>query len=110
MGCSMDDAWPFPDVEDTEVITLGRILRGDAPLLLVTHDEDDGGWQFLDGEHVFEEDAAIIRLGEMVQFDPSLRELADLPAGSYAWRAGTDQPWSKAAGEPPAVLPSGSGS
>jgi hypothetical protein len=106
----MDAAWPFPDREDTEVITLGRILRGDSPLLLVSHDEDDGGWQFLDGEHVFEEDAALVCLGEMVQFDPSLRELADLPAGSYAWRASRDRPWSRAAGEPPVVLPSWGGS
>src|SRR4051795_3595191 len=97
--------WPFDDPEDTEVICLVRILSGACPLLLVTHDEDDGGWQFLDGEHVFEEDAAIVRLGEMVQFDPSLRELANLPAGSYAWRASQDRPWSRAAGEPPVVLP-----
>src|SRR3954454_17260676 len=101
----MDAAWPFPDSEDTEVITLERILRGDSPLLLVSHDEDDGGWQFLDGEHVFEEDGVIVCLGEMVQFDPSLLELANLPIGSYAWRASQARRWPRAAGEPPVVLP-----
>ncbi len=102
---SPDGAWCFSDPADTEVITLARILEGSAPLLLVTHDEDDGGWQFLDGEHVFEDDAVVACLGEMVQFDPSLLELADLPVGWYAWRTRPDQPWTWAAGEPPSVLP-----
>ena len=98
--------WPFDESEDTEVICLQRILRGDAPLLLVTHDDDeeDGAWQFLDGEHVFEEDAVVVCLGEIVQFDPSLRELADLPPGSFAWRAQPDQPWQRGQGDPPTNL------
>jgi hypothetical protein len=101
----MSTDWPFPEPENTQVITLDRILRGEALLRLVTHDEDDGSWQFLDGEHVLEEDALVVDLGEMTQFDPSLLQLAELPLGSYAWRGGPDQPWSRAAGEPPCVLP-----
>src|SRR5208283_4653312 len=77
-----------------------RILRGYSSLVLVTHDAEDGGWQFLDGEHVFEEDGAIVLLGEMVQFDPSLLELADLPVGWCAWREAPDRPWHRAQGEP----------
>ena len=103
-GDDPDFAWPFLEPPDTEVITMARILRGETPLLLVTHDEDDGGWQFLDGEHVFEDDAVVVGLGEMSQFDPSLLGLGDLPTGSYAWRTGTDQPWSRAGGEPPGNL------
>ena len=101
----MSTEWPFPDPENTPVITLDRILRGEALLRLVTHDEDDGSWQFLDGEHVLEEDALVVDLGEMTQFDPSLLQLAGLPLGSYAWRGRPGQPWSRAAGEPPCVLP-----
>jgi hypothetical protein len=96
-----ENNWPFADPEDTAVITLGRILRGEAPLLLVTHDEDDGSWQFLDGEHVFEEDAAVVGLVEMVRFDPSVLELADLPLGAYARRADLSQPWVRGTGDPP---------
>jgi hypothetical protein len=101
----METAWPFPDPKETEVITLGRILRGEAPVRLVTHDLDDGAWQFLDGEHVFEEDAVVVLLGEIVQLDETLVELADLPPGAYAWRPDPGRPWSRAAGEPPATLP-----
>lgn len=96
-----DPSWPFRDSEDTVVITLARILSGESPLRLVCHDDDDGCWQFLDGEHILEEDAAVISLAEMVQFDPTLRELADLPEGAYAWRPDPDQPWQRAHGEPP---------
>jgi hypothetical protein len=92
--------WPFADPMDLAVITLGRIVREGAPLLLVTHDEEDGAWQFLDGEHVFEDDALVVSLFEMVQFDPSLRELADLPVGWFAWRASPGEPWQRNPGEP----------
>ncbi|MDR3638432.1 MAG: hypothetical protein P4L84_31805 [Isosphaeraceae bacterium] len=96
-----DNTWPFGDSEDTAVITLGRILRGETSLLLVTHDEDDGSWQFLDGEHVLEEDAVVVGLAEMVQFDPSLLELADLPEGAYARRSAPGQSWIRGDGDPP---------
>ena len=73
--------WRFDDPEVTEVITLERILRGESNVLLVTHDLEDGTWQFLDGEHVFESDGVTVLLGEMIQYDPSLESLADLPPG-----------------------------
>src|SRR4051794_10486975 len=99
-GPSMATSWSFLDPPGTAVITLHRILRGESPLRLVTHDEDDNGWQFLDGEHLFEEDAAVVSLGDMTQLDESILELADLPLGAYAWRAGPEQPWSRGVGEP----------
>ena len=99
------DAWPFADPENTAVITLARILRGESPLLLVTHDEDDGCWQFLDGEHVFEEDAAVVSLADMARLDPGILALTDLPPGWYAWRTHSAEPWRRAEGEPPPILP-----
>jgi predicted adenylyl cyclase CyaB len=97
----MDSTWRFTEPEETEVITLERILRGASSVLLVTHDQDDGAWQFLDGEHVFDDDGAVVCLGEMVQLDPSLGPLNDLPVGWYAWRADPGQPWQRGEGEPP---------
>lgn len=93
----MSTAWPFPDPEKREVITLGRILRGDSAILLVTHDLEDGGWQFLDGEHIFESDGLAVQLGEIAQFDPSLNALADLPPGWCATRSHPDEPWTRIA-------------
>jgi hypothetical protein len=94
--------WPFADPQDAEVVTLGQIVRGEAPIRLVVHDADDGGWQFLDGGQVFEEDGEVVLLGEIAQLDPSVLELAELPVGWHAWRPSVDQPWRVVEGEPPA--------
>ena len=96
----MECDWQFADSPSTVVVTLERILRGESSLLLVTHDAEDGGWQFLDGEQVFEEDGTTVLLGEIVQFDRSLIDLADLPAGWNAWRDSPGQAWQRAEGEP----------
>jgi hypothetical protein len=95
------NTWPFEDPAETEVITLDRILDGRSSILLVTHDADEeSSWQFLDGEQVFEDNGVTVLLGEIVQFDPSLLDLADLPCGWHARRDSADQPWTRAEGEP----------
>ena len=93
--------WPFEEEADAEAITLDRIMAGEAPVLLAARDDD--GWQFLDGEHVFEEDGVVVLLGEMLQFDPTLRGLAGLPVGWYAVRTAPGAEWRRAEGEPEAV-------
>jgi hypothetical protein len=67
--------------------------RRSAPILRVCHDADDGAWQFLHGGPVSEEDAAVVGLGRMLERDPSLRELADLPEGWIAERADVGSAW-----------------
>src|SRR6516225_4354407 len=42
----MRESWPFSDAENTATITLKRIIDGTAPILWVSHDLDDGIWQF----------------------------------------------------------------
>ena len=89
----MGDDWPFEEPRNLAVITTKRIVREGWPILLVSHDEDDGGWQFLDGEPAEVEEALVVGLAEVVAQDPSLRALSDLPLGWQAWRAAPDQPW-----------------
>ena len=91
----MPEDWPFADPENLAVFTLKRIVRGESPVRLVSHDEDDGGWQFLDGAGADVEDAAIVSLLCMVELDPSLVELADLPVGWSAVRSGPFDPWER---------------
>jgi hypothetical protein len=86
------DAWPFEDPPNTASITTRQVLEG-APVLLVTHDADDGGWQFLSGATVDEADGRVVGLGNMLARDPSLGELADLPEGWRARRAARGNPW-----------------
>jgi hypothetical protein len=96
-----DPDWPFSDPPETEAFTLARIAEGDAPIRLVTHDADDGAWQFLDGEAVLESDAALVPLGLLAALDRSILELADLPLGWYATRPEPGAPWARSEGEPP---------
>ena len=84
--------WPFADKPNTASITTRQVLEG-APILLVTHDEDDGGWQFLCGTTNDPADARVVGLGQMLRRDGTLGELADLPEGWRASRASADGPW-----------------
>lgn len=57
------------------------------------HDDDDGMWQFLDGEDVSESDARILGLKEVIDIDTSLVQLADLPMGWVACRETIFNQW-----------------
>ena len=42
----MDD-WPFADPPNVVSITVRQVVDRGEPILLVAHDAEDGGWQFL---------------------------------------------------------------
>ena len=96
----MSDEWPFEAPRNTAVITTVRVTDHDYPVLLVTHDSDDGGWQFLCGGAAGANEARIIGLEEAVNRDPTLRELADLPEGWCARRDNLKSPWRREPNEP----------
>lgn len=90
----MDD-WPFDDPENVATMTVRQVTHGGQPILLVSHDADDGMWQFLTGGPVEMVDAMIVSLREVYQIDPSIAELADLPLGWQAWRSSAGEPWQR---------------
>lgn len=83
-----DDDWAFPVGPETRVITTKRIVMEDRPITYVVH-EPDGGWQFLDGDDVTEEDGTMVHMDHLVGAHPRLREVADLPRG---WEAEYEPP------------------
>ena len=85
--------WPFADRPNTASITTRQVLEDGAPILRVTHDDDDGCWQFLCGTTDDPADARVVGLGEMYARDATVGELADLPEGWKAWRAAPGLPW-----------------
>ncbi len=89
------DRWPFDDSQTLAVITLDRVINGAAYLSCVSHDGDDGGWQFLDDGDLTEDNAMIISLCEVAAYDSTIRELFDLPVGWYAVRDDLAQPWKR---------------
>jgi hypothetical protein len=88
--------WPFDQPSNCAVFTIRQILEGAEPILHVTHDLDDEGWQFLGRGDAKVEDCKIVGLGEMVSKDASLYKLADMPPGWHAWRKSVNEPWIKA--------------
>jgi hypothetical protein len=85
--------WPFDQPPNCAVITLRQIVDGSQPILRVTHDSDDHGWQFLAIDDARVEDAAVVSLQTILNVDPSLVEVADLPPGWHAWRPSITDAW-----------------
>lgn len=84
--------WPFSETENTAVITTLRVVRQESPVLCVVHDEN-GDWQFLDGNDIRTEDAVVVSLGSIVKRDNSLASIAGLGSGCQAWRENIGYSW-----------------
>src|SRR4051794_29943151 len=92
----MSSNWPFDQPANCAVISLRQIFLEGAPILLVSHDADDHGWQFLDNLSAPQEsDAMVVSFSQVVDLDPSLIQLADLPPGWRAWRESRDAQWTR---------------
>ncbi len=76
------------------VLTTAAVLAG-APILLVSHDEDDGGWQFTCGTTNEPADGRIVHLEEIVTMDPTVAAVADLPLGWVAFRSAVGGDWNR---------------
>lgn len=94
----MDIEWKFDDPENVAVYTTKGIMKGGKFISYVSHDDDDGAWQFHDDTpgSVPESEAMIVSLKRMVELDSTIAELADLPLGWHAWRVSINSAWSRA--------------
>jgi hypothetical protein len=90
---TIQENWPFDDSPNLAVITTRQITDQGVPILFVSHDGNDGGWQFLTGGPLIEEDARVVALRRIWTLDPSVGELADLPLGWQASRGTVREKW-----------------
>ena len=95
--------WPFDQPKNCATIVSKSIINGSKPILHVSHDEDDHGWQFLDGASEEIDDLVIIGLAHILEIDPSMSKLANLQPGYEASRANSHSEWiiKKSPPEPP---------
>ena len=84
--------FPFVDSPDTAVITCHHVLEG-SPILRVTHDADNGMWQFLCSHSHETDEARVISLREALTLDASLRRIARMPCGCIAVRSDAKARW-----------------
>lgn len=89
----MDYDFPFDDAPNTATIVCRHIIEQTAPILYVSHDEDDGMWQFLCGKQHETDDAKLVSLKWVYEHDPSVAVLKTMPTGSYAERESPQDKW-----------------
>jgi hypothetical protein len=87
------DSWPFDQPRNCAVIVTREVFDRTEPILHVTYDSDDDGWQFAGVTYSGPEHAKVMALHEVVRMDSSLLELSKLPVGLHAWRHAVKEPW-----------------
>lgn len=85
--------FPFYDAPNTATITCCHIIEHREPILYISHDKEDGMWQFLCGKSHEIEDARLVSLISIFELDNSVGILKDMPCGHYAERATQDDDW-----------------
>jgi len=85
--------WKFHDQPNTACFTTSQVIKG-SPILRVYHDYD-GDWQFHGSpkSSAHGNDAKLVSLQSIVDHDPSLSALYDLPYGWRAERKSLSSPW-----------------
>ena len=65
------------------------------PILTVSHEAEDEAWQFINGWGDTEEGAKpiLVHVEHIIELDPSVLPLADLPLGWLAWRKTREDQW-----------------
>lgn len=87
--------WKFPDPPHTRVFLSQTVQDKKEKITYVSHDSDDGSWQFL-GDSMSEEGGPVIScFHHPIDDDPTLKELHDLPLGWYAVRDKPGDPWER---------------
>ena len=87
--------WTFSDSLDVAVFTNKRIVGGGDWIQQVSHDSDDGAWQFHPAGGTSENEASVVSLKTIVEIDPSVISLADLPLGWQASRKSMNSEWQR---------------
>ena len=88
--------WPFEDPPNVAVIATPDVMNGSAWIAFISHDEDDGSWQFHGPRDSDPSEAEVVALRRVLALDPSIGAVADLPLGWQAWRAAPNAPWQRA--------------
>jgi len=85
-------SWKFSDTPHTGVILSKAVNEGKEDINFVSHDLDDGMWQFL-GDSMSDTGGVLVCFHHPIDRDASLKELTDLPIGWYAEREKPGAPW-----------------
>ena len=85
----------FKDSLDTAVFTTIFVVTDKKEVTYVTHEFEDEAWQFFSDDQFedYEKVSMIVGLGEIIDLDKTLIEIADLPLGYIATRQSIRDKW-----------------
>ena len=89
----VDQKFPFYDEPNTAAIVCSHVINREELILFVSHDEDDGMWQFLCGKTHEAEDAKLVSLQFVFELYNSIGTLAEMPCGYWATRKNQEDEW-----------------
>jgi Domain of unknown function (DUF4262) len=92
--------WKFPDEPHTGVFLSNTVHTGAEAVTYVSHDIEEGAWQFLSDSMDAGGGPVISCFHHPIDNDPTLVELADLPLGWCAVREKPGAPWKRSEKEP----------
>jgi hypothetical protein len=80
---------------DIAVFTTRFVLEDKKTITFVTHDLEDGAWQFFSDDTFddFEDVAKVVGLHEIFEIDETLLKISDLPPGFTASRKDKTDNW-----------------
>jgi hypothetical protein len=88
--------WKFSQPKNTAVIADRFFMEQKESCQIVTHDSDDGGWQFLtENTNGDFNRALVVALSQAISMDATLNELFDLPEGWIATRRTKNSAWER---------------
>ena len=85
--------FPFDEKPNVAVMTCTHVMKENKPILYVSHDAEDGMWQFLCGGTHQTKHTMIVGLCEIYERDNSLAALVELPLGCSAERKFIGDNW-----------------
>ncbi len=91
----MDELWPFDQDKNVAALTTRQVLWEGSPILDVFHYSDDDSWSFSCGTTNDIEDLLVVGMGCIVEIDPTLSSIADLPPGWRACRSAVGAAWER---------------
>ena len=83
------------DLFDTAVFTTRFVIEDKKTITYVTHEIEDGAWQFFSDDRFddFESVAKVVGLREIIKLDPSIMELIEMSEGFIETRNGRHDNW-----------------
>lgn len=82
----------FKENLNTVVFTSNYVLTKVSTIIYVAHHED-GAWEFWGKEIIDEEEVKLVSFGQIIEIDPTILEIADLPMEFNAIRENKNSVW-----------------